>query len=393
MRSLGRYEGVLPLLDAHLPERPTRQNPAWLAMPIATPISRSLSGRPLEDVVMAIAAIADTLASLQRTHNLAHRDVKPGNLYELDGRWLIGDFGLVAVPDVDELTRTGRPLGPVRFMPDEMVLDAPRANPHSADVYSLAKTLWVLAVEQQYPPSGHQPADRGGYTIADQRPHAYAPALDRLVDMATRTRPEERPSKEQIAKDLHVWLELSGEPVAIDVSDIGARLRKRMAGELEELDIRETRVEMAHAAVRRLSELMAPLNAALREVHPRAEIDVMGDRLWRNYVLGHRHSASPEILFEWQRCSMIVRGPSYHRYVLRMARGVELEEDGTLVVRFMVDVGPDGVMHTDYHWSSDDRRALVGSIEADRLMEEGVRELAGRLPEGLKAFDENLPVA
>lgn len=96
--------GLLPLLGAHLPDQPDKTNQPWLAMPIATPIATALEGRPLADVVGAIAAIAYTLAQLQRDFGIAHRDIKPGNLYELDGKWLIGDFGLIAVPDAKSFT-------------------------------------------------------------------------------------------------------------------------------------------------------------------------------------------------------------------------------------------------------------------------------------------------
>ena len=34
---IGGWPGVLPFLDADLPERPTRRRPAWLAMPVAQP--------------------------------------------------------------------------------------------------------------------------------------------------------------------------------------------------------------------------------------------------------------------------------------------------------------------------------------------------------------------
>ena len=77
--------GLLPLLDAHLPDQPTRADRAWLAMPIATPIAHALASRPLASVVEAVAAIADTLARLQADYDIAHCDIKPGNLYELDG--------------------------------------------------------------------------------------------------------------------------------------------------------------------------------------------------------------------------------------------------------------------------------------------------------------------
>jgi hypothetical protein len=44
-----------------------------------------------------------------------HRDIKPGNLYELDGAWLIGDFGLIAVPEASGLTVDGRQVRPTAW--------------------------------------------------------------------------------------------------------------------------------------------------------------------------------------------------------------------------------------------------------------------------------------
>src|SRR6266536_724138 len=111
LRGLGNFAGVLPLLDAHLPQRPSSADRAWLAMPIATPIANALAEAPLKTIVAALAEIAETLARLAE-RGVGHRDIKPGNLYEFNGRWLIGDFGLVAAPDLEELTRSGKALGP-----------------------------------------------------------------------------------------------------------------------------------------------------------------------------------------------------------------------------------------------------------------------------------------
>jgi hypothetical protein len=44
-----------------------------------------------------------------------HRDIKPGNLYELDGTWLIGDFGLIAVPEAKGLTVEAARSGPTAW--------------------------------------------------------------------------------------------------------------------------------------------------------------------------------------------------------------------------------------------------------------------------------------
>jgi serine/threonine protein kinase len=78
LRDHQSVDGLLPLVDAYLPEEPTRTDQPWLAMAIATPIDEALRGRP-SDVVDAVATIADTLWRLQRDLGIAHRDIKPGN--------------------------------------------------------------------------------------------------------------------------------------------------------------------------------------------------------------------------------------------------------------------------------------------------------------------------
>jgi serine/threonine protein kinase len=45
LRQLGVRPGILPLLDAHLPLRPTKMDPAWFSMPIAVPIRKALPAR------------------------------------------------------------------------------------------------------------------------------------------------------------------------------------------------------------------------------------------------------------------------------------------------------------------------------------------------------------
>jgi serine/threonine protein kinase len=163
LTKLGEFPGILPLIDSRLPKLPSKNDPAWLAMPRANLITGALEGQSLETVVAAVREIANTLARLAREHGLGHRDVKPQNLYDRDGAWLIGDFGLVAAPDFDELTRSGRPLGPAHFTAYEMIRDPANANPHPADVFSLGKTIWVLATEQRFPPLGHRRRRREDY--------------------------------------------------------------------------------------------------------------------------------------------------------------------------------------------------------------------------------------
>lgn len=68
LQSIEGEPGVLPLLDAHLPEKPSGRDKAWLAMPIATRIDEALEGKPLEVVVAAVAEIAGSLAREEVRH-------------------------------------------------------------------------------------------------------------------------------------------------------------------------------------------------------------------------------------------------------------------------------------------------------------------------------------
>src|SRR5260221_4714940 len=53
--------GILPLLEFDTPESPGPKQPAWMAMPIATPMEAALGDSPLlEDVVRALAHVAST---------------------------------------------------------------------------------------------------------------------------------------------------------------------------------------------------------------------------------------------------------------------------------------------------------------------------------------------
>jgi serine/threonine protein kinase len=382
--------GVLPLLDAHLPDQPSKADPPWLAMPVAVPIARALDGQPLPDIVAAVAAIADTLARLQRDFDIAHRDIKPGNLYELDGSWLIGDFGLVALPGAEPLTAEGRQVGPAHYTAYEMILNPTTADPHPADVYSLGKTLWVLATGQTWPPEGHQPVGTRGFEIGDFRPHPRAGVLDQEVDRMTRLHHEERPTKEQVARDLASWRELATEPVTFDVTEARARLRIKLQDEIAHQDTREQQKELAYAAVRRLQELTAPLNDGLKNLYERTRIDLQSDKLTKN-LLKTQHHYGQDLEFRWQRCTFVAPFDGPTSTTLRMSRCLELFDDGTLRLLLMVFVGPEGVMGTDFDSQLEVRSAPVGSVEAEKMLEDGIMDLSEALTAGIDVFVEKQP--
>jgi serine/threonine protein kinase len=387
LRRLGDRPGILPLLDAHIPECPSDSNQPWLVMPIAEPLSAVLADADLAAVVAAVAHIADTLAGLRAEHQLAHRDLKPANLYVLEGNAVVGDFGLVALPDRAGLTQRGKALGPANFMPFEMLNDPANADPYAADAYSLAKTLWVLACGVDNPPPGHQPAAAAPHRIADYRPHPNATLLDQLVDRATLLDPLSRPLMSEVAADLVAWALVRSDAGAFDMAKAASAVRRVLNPEIANTERIERWKEAAYGAVRRFDELAAPLNEAIKNADPRAKINVIDPQVQSHLKL-LEHMSSPNVLFHWTRASLISMG-SPLPYVMRMGRGVELIEDGTVILRVMIDIGMDGVMHTDMHWT-DQRVAPIGSTQQEVALQELVAALAEQLNIGLQTFAANV---
>ena len=222
----GPHPGVLPVLDAHVPEKPSKDDPAWLAMPIAETVRDALgSDSTLDEVVAAVATYARTLASLAEI-GVHHRDLKPDNLFRFAGEWMVGDFGLVTWPGKDAQTAPGQKLGPANFVAPEMIRDATEVDAGPADVWSLAKVLWVLAIGENYPPPGQLRVDIEATRLREWTTHPRAAGLEGILEQATDLDPTRRPPMSYFAAELQTWLtprDPLREPAGLD--DLAARTR------------------------------------------------------------------------------------------------------------------------------------------------------------------------
>lgn len=213
-RETGR-PGILPLLDSNLPTNPTPEDRPWLVTPLATPFHKlGLAGAAgLRDLVRRMEAVARTLSDLH-SEGKWHRDLKPDNLFDLDGLAVVGDFGLVDYPDKGAVTEATELMGPLFYLAPEMIMDAADKPAGPGNVYALGKTLWVLASAQAYPLQGEQRADTPALRLSTYCPHGRASILDRLLDRATRFDPAARPTMKEIADELAAWLE-QPQPAAV----------------------------------------------------------------------------------------------------------------------------------------------------------------------------------
>lgn len=254
--------GVLTLLDSHSPPQPSVADRPWLVTPLAIPASKQFAGgaRPLGEVVGFLQVIAATLARLH-AKGVYHRDIKPDNLFLLDGMPVVGDFGLVDMPGKTPVTEPAEPMGPRYYIAPEMLSDAADIPAGPADVYSLAKTLWVLASGQRFPPPGHQNRTVAALTLGAYVGDPRGRLLDTLLDRCTHQLPQDRPAMSEVVVELAAWLNPpSQSPATPDLPALMGEVKAAMD---------ETRLLQAESARRKAEvdeavALMRPTVEAIR---------------------------------------------------------------------------------------------------------------------------------
>lgn len=197
--------GIIPILDYSTDEY-------WYIMPIAKTIINNISENEL-DIKAIVSGVIQLCETLEKLHAkaISHRDIKPANIYFYENRFCFGDFGLVDFPEkTEDFTKSDRGLGAIFTIAPEMKRDPKNADGKKADVFSLAKTLWMFLTKDE---RGFD----GVYTFLD-RTHAlrynekykevFISKIEELLKDATDNDPENRPSIVDFKNRLTEWLEI-----------------------------------------------------------------------------------------------------------------------------------------------------------------------------------------
>jgi hypothetical protein len=389
LKRIGDRPSVLPLLDAQVPQPNGRKETAWLAMPLAQPIAAALEDASTRGVVEAAATLAATLASLQAELQLFHRDLKPNNLYWHRGGPALGDFGLVALPDAEQLTGNDKPLGPANFVPYEMLCEPADADPAPADVYSFAKTVWVLLSGQRWPPAGEQHADNEAYSLRQYRAHARLREIDELLARCTRLTPSDRPSMQQVANDLAAWLAMEDVPNGLpDLSAYGKQLREAAAPEISERERRDRLEERCGELADDLARRLKPIQQALRDEYPLVETDVW-DQLVENLLGHHEYCGSASLVSQEARATRVLAGDEMTiDLALIIGWCVSVTGDGLAHVKGLLELGPRRTSGTLGHKLLDMGTAPADSLEAQQLVVRLVADIASQFPDWFARFTE-----
>lgn len=375
VQKLKDLPGVLPVLETDLPENPSRQNPAWIAMPVAAPVRDALVDAPLDEIVAAVLAFAETLAELA-DRGLSHRDIKPGNLYRYESRWVVGDFGLVSLPDAGGLT--GDRLGPFGFMPDEMFANASTADGNAADVFQLAKTFTALATRQEYPPQGHIPSGSSG-ALSRYVVHPRIEGLEDLIHRCTRRDPEARPTMRDVAQEMEAWLSVVDQEIP-DLSDVAARFRAANAESLASRErlalLMERFQELADQAFPRLLDPVAQTLSDAGLTPTLEYFHTMSETVTRHLHLGSRPSLADRqawVVGEYGR----VEWPEQ----IAVGVGFDLDDEGLFWCTAYVGAGDMRTIGGGLHFQFEERTTAV---ENNAAIEAILATLAGEITDALK---------
>jgi serine/threonine protein kinase len=200
--------GVVPVSDHYFPNDYLKER-AWYVMPLGTPLLTLLKDAALSSIVASIADIAQTLGELH-SRGIFHRDIKPENLLSIAGVSSIGDFGLVVYPEKKNLTNVKERLGPRWTMAPEVVRQGSAAEPAKADVFSLAKTLWILITGNTQGFDG-QYASNSTASIEAYAGASFIEPLEAIMSAATDHTPANRPVMSEFAIQLRNWLEIDSD--------------------------------------------------------------------------------------------------------------------------------------------------------------------------------------
>ena len=217
-------DGIIPIIESNCTEY-------WYTMPIATSVLEYIRDKSIVDIVNGTIQILETLSKLHK-EGVSHRDIKPSNIYYYNNRFSLGDFGLIDFPDnFNDFTRSDRGLGAIFTIAPEMKRNPKNADGKKADVYSLAKTLWMFL-------SGDERGFDGEYNYLDpshslryldKYKDTHLVEIDELLKDATNNEPTLRPTMREFKERLEKWIDVYSDDSKSQASEWNF-LKKQLLG-------------------------------------------------------------------------------------------------------------------------------------------------------------------
>ncbi|MGO3633517.1 MAG: serine/threonine-protein kinase, partial [Moraxellaceae bacterium] len=202
----------------------------WFTMPICSSASSLLSDRSATEICDEYRNIISAVKYIH-SEGMAHRDIKPDNILNLDGNLVLADFGLVTslCSEDRRITKVGSKLGNfATIAPELRYVKNINADFRPADVYSLGVTLWMLLNRDENGFDGQYAiAAKSMLEMALESEKLELRSLHDLLEKATEYDPKLRPSIEEFEEELIKWIEATKD-FAVLISSKWINLQKEI---------------------------------------------------------------------------------------------------------------------------------------------------------------------
>lgn len=224
-----KIDGIMPVYDFSKEEY-------WYVMPEAELLTDYIKrcDTSFDDRIDLIISYAKILKKLH-DNGISHRDIKPLNLYILNDKPYFGDFGLADFPDNDnDFTKSDKGLGAIFTIAPEMKRDPKHSDGKKADVYSFAKTVWMIITLDEKGFDGQYNRNDPIMSISkiSEYKSTHLQELEDLLTSSTSNNPDARSDMNEFLNQLIAYKGIKADHYTSQLSDWNG-VSKQIFGENE----------------------------------------------------------------------------------------------------------------------------------------------------------------
>ena len=211
-----KIDGIIPIYEFSVDEY-------WYIMPIAISAIDYIAENKLDivEIVKGMISLSETLEKLHEK-DICHRDIKPSNIYYYNNKFAFGDFGLVDFPDnTDDFTKSDKGLGAIFTIAPEMKRNPKIADSKKADVFSLAKTMWMFLTNDEKGFDGAYNYLDSSHSLCYYKRYknTHLVEIHELLKDSTDNDPDVRPTIKEFKERLINWIDIYSDIDKAQASD------------------------------------------------------------------------------------------------------------------------------------------------------------------------------